>query len=290
MQIKLKNKRYPIVFVLPGLLIFSFFFVLPFFIALRYSFTNWNFQKSDFIGLNNYISILKNKHMSIAFKNTFLFTIITTFFKTVFGVMLAIILNQKIKLRNLYRTIFYLPAVINMIAVGIVFKALMHPGRGLINIVLKQIGLSSLTHQWLADPKIAIFSICFIEIWKWSGYIMLLILAALQTVPQDYYEAAEIAGANVWQKFYYITVPCIREQLVNSVIISLIGGLKVFDTVLATTGGGPGYSTQVFNSIIYKSYSMNLQGEACAGTVLLSLFILIITLFSYRTLTGRNKQ
>lgn len=286
----IKTKNYPLLFLVPGLIIFVCFLLVPFFVAFGYSFTNWNFMKADFIGIKNYINILTNKNMNIAFFNTFIFTIVTTIGKTGLGLVLAVFLNKKFKLTNYLRTTVYMPAVINTVAVGIAFTALMHPSKGLINVSLKMIGLGALTQNWLTNPKLAIYSVCIIEIWKWTGYAMMILLAGMQTVSGDYYEAAEIDGATGWQKFRYITFPLIRPSFNNVIILNLIGGLKVFDIVLTTTGGGPGVSTQVFNSIIYRSFSYNMQGEASAGTVILGIFILVITLLTYRSISRKEVE
>lgn len=285
-----KKKNYPIYFLVPGLLIFTLFFLVPFFVGFGYSFTNWDFIKSDFVGLKNYITILTDPTMNIAFKNTFLFAIVTTVGKVGLGLLLAVFLTRKFALTNYLRTIYYLPAVINTIAIGITFTAMMHPTKGLINTCLEAIGLGQITQSWLADPKLAMLSICFIEIWKWTGYTMMILLAGMQNISSDYYEAAEVDGATGWQKFRYVTLPLLMPSINNAVILSVIGGLKVFDIVLATTGGGPGVTTQVFNSIIYRSYSYNLQGEASAGTIILAVIVLVITLITNKIIVGKEVE
>lgn len=285
-----KKKNYPVYFLIPGILIFVLFFIVPFFVGFGYSFTNWDFIKSDFVGLNNYITILTDPTMNIAFKNTFLFAIVTTVGKVGLGLLLAVFLSRKFFLTNYLRTIYYLPAVINTIAIGITFTAMMHPTKGLINTFLSAIGLEQIAPNWLSDPKIAMLSICFIEIWKWTGYTMMILLAGMQNISQDYYEAAQVDGATGWQKFRYVTLPLLAPSLNNAVILSVIGGLKVFDIVLATTGGGPGVTTQVFNSIIYRSYSYNLQGQASAGTIILAVIVLITTLITNKIIVGKEVE
>lgn len=286
----LKKKQYPVYLAIPGVTLFSVFFILPFLISFRYSFTNWNFRRADFVGLVNYISILKNPHMSIAFKNTFLFTLVTTVGKVSLGMLLAVLLNRKMRTTNYIRTVFYLPAVINSIAVGIVFTSLMHPSKGLINTVLRNIGLGNFQPKWLTDTSIAMWSICLIEIWKWAGYTMMILLAGMQNISQDYYEAAVMDGASKWQQFWKITFPLLMSSINNVVVLSLIGGLKVFDIVVATTGGGPGYATEVFNTMIYNSYSYQKYGEATAGTIVLAAIIIAITLCTYRTIAKNEVE
>ena len=286
----LRKKQYPVYFILPGIFLFVMFFIVPFLVGFRYSFTNWNFKRADFIGLENYISILKNPNMSIAFKNTFLFTIVTTVGKVSIGMLLAVLLNRKLKTTNYLRTVFYLPAVVNSIAVGIVFTSLMHPSKGLINTALRTIGFTGFQPKWLTDTSIAMLSICFIEIWKWSGYTMMILLAGMQNISKDYYEAAIMDGATKWQQFKKITFPLLMASINNVVVLSIIGGLKVFDIVVATTGGGPGYATEVFNTMIYNSYSYQKYVEATAGTTLLAGMILIITLCTYRTIAKNEVE
>lgn len=284
----LTTRNYSSWFLVPGLSIFAVFFMLPFFTALFYSFTNWDFTKADFVGLRNYINVITDENMNIAFRNTFIFTIFTTFFKTLFGLALAVFVNGKLRTKNYLRGIFFMPVVINTIAVGIIFTALMHPSKGLINTGLRAIGLDALAQNWLTDKGLAIYSVSAIETWKWTGFTMVLLIAGLQMISTEYYEAASIDGASKWAQFTHITLPLLRPALVNSVILSIIGGLKVFDMILATTGGGPGVATQVFNTVIYRSFAFNMQGEACAGNVVLSVLIMLITLPTYRIIAGED--
>lgn len=286
----LRKKQYPVYFALPGIILFITFFIVPFLVGFRYSFTNWNFRRADFIGLENYISILKNPNMSIAFKNTFLFTIVTTAGKVCLGMLLAVLLNRKLRTTNYLRTVFYLPAVVNSIAIGIVFTSLMHPSKGLINTVIRGLGMTGFQPKWLTDTRIAMLSICAIEIWKWSGYTMMILLAGMQNISRDYYEAAIVDGATKWQQFRNITLPLLMASVNNVVVLSIIGGLKVFDIVVATTGGGPGYATEVFNTMIYNSYSYQKYGEATAGTTLLAMIILVITLCTYQTIAKNEVE
>lgn len=158
---------------LPAILIYVVFLLIPVLGGLGLSFVKilgFNFQGARFAGLSNYLSVFQQENMLLSVKNSFIFAIITTVCKVTFGLMLALALNKTIRLTKVLRTIFFFPAVINSVAVGIIFQSLMHPSRGLINVFLKSIGLDALALNWLMDPKIAIFSVCIIEIWKWSGY------------------------------------------------------------------------------------------------------------------------
>ena len=243
--------------MLPALLVYALLFVLPALSGLLLSFFNvksFKLSTITFAGLENYATVLRNPYFSIAIKNTLLFAVVTTLGKVIFGMALALLVNQRFHGVNYMRTVFFLPAVLNNVAVGLVFRSMMHPS-GLINQTLSAMGLDMLMHNWLTDAKIAIFSCAFVEIWKWTGYTMVIFLAGLQSIDKTYYEAAQLDGATYWQQLRSVTIPLIMPALNNAVVISVVGGLKVFDIVQSLTNGGPGNATSVFGTLIYSSFS-----------------------------------
>ena len=282
-----KNKRYPALFMAPGVLIYGVFFILPVLIGVWYSFTNWNFTRADFVGLMNYKNIISDPSIKRALLNTIIFTVVTTVGKVGLGLALAVFLNRKLHLRNYLRGISFFPAIISTVAVGIVFTAILHP-YGLLNQFFRALGLDFMAKNWLTDTKLALLSVCGVEIWKWSGFNMVIILAGLQAVPPEYQEAATIDGANAWQRFWRVTCPLILPAFNNAFVNSLIGGLKVFDIIVATTNGGPGVTTQVMNTMIYRSFSFNMQGEANAGYVLLAVIVALFAVSSYSIIRKRE--
>lgn len=282
-----KNKRYPALFMAPGVLIYGVFFILPVLIGVWYSFTNWNFTRADFVGLMNYKNIISDPSIKRALLNTIIFTVVTTVGKVGLGLALAVFLNRKLHLRNYLRGISFFPAIISTVAVGIVFTAILHP-YGLLNQFFRALGLDFMAKNWLTDTKLALLSVCGVEIWKWSGFNMVIILAGLQAVPPEYQEAATIDGANAWQRFWRVTFPLILSAFNNAFVNSLIGGLKVFDIIVATTNGGPGVTTQVMNTMIYRSFSFNMQGEANAGYVLLAVIVALFAVSSYSIIRKRE--
>ena len=282
-----KNKRYPALFMAPGVLIYGVFFILPVLIGVWYSFTNWNFTRADFVGLMNYKNIISDPSIKRALLNTIIFTVVTTVGKVGLGLALAVFLNRKLHLRNYLRGISFFPAIISTVAVGIVFTAILHP-YGLLNQFFRALGLDFMAKNWLTDTKLALLSVCGVEIWKWSGFNMVIILAGLQAVPPEYQEAATIDGANAWQRFWRVTVPLILPAFNNAFVNSLSGGLKVFDIIVATTNGGPGVTTQVMNTMIYRSFSFNMQGEANAGYVLLAVIVALFAVSSYSIIRKRE--
>ena len=162
----------------------------------------------------------------------------------------------------------------------------MHPTNGLINGFLNAARLGGLAQSWLIDTNIAIFSICAIEIWKWSGFTMVILLSGMQTIGKEYYEAAEIDGAGGWKKFRYVTFPLLLPAFNNALILNIIGGLKVFDLIQATTQGGPGTATEVFGTIIFKSFGSGRLGEGCAASILLALVIALIAMHTYKYISN----
>lgn len=287
------SKRYSYALAMPGLLLYVVFFIVPAIGGLLLSFVKvlgFDLRTASFAGLSNYINVFTQPSMRVAIYNSFVFAVITTVFKMLIGLALAVALNQKLVMTNALRTIFFLPAVINTVAVGLIFSSMMHPANGLINTALTTLGLESLTRSWLTDKNIAIFSVCAIEIWKWSGYTMVILLSGMQTIDKGYLEAAEIDGANGWQKFRHITIPLLLPSINNALILSIIGGLKVFDLIQATTQGGPGTATEVFNTIIYKCFGSGRLGEGCAASILLAIIIAMIAIPTYKYIADREVE
>ena len=282
------SQIYPYSFLVPGTLLYMALFILPVCFTVYYSFRNWDLFTSNYIGFDNFVNLLTDPELNIAFKNTLVFAIVTTIGKCVLGLILAVFLNNQFKVTNFLRTIFFLPAVLSTITVGIVFSALLHPEVGLINIFLRSLGLGFLAQDWLTNIHLAIYSVSFVEIWKWTGFTMVIFLGALQSISREYYEAAEIDGASKTKQFTNITIPLIMPAINNAVVISLIGGIGVFDIVAVLTNGGPGNATQVFGTVIFKSFGMGLQGEACAAQIIMSVLIMAVSLFTYSVI--RKKE
>lgn len=285
-----KNQCYPYSFLLPGTILYLTLFIIPVIFTVYYSFMNWDLMSSNYVGLYNYINVITDSALNIAFKNTFIFTIITSVLKCFLGLLLAILLNRRFALTNFLRTVYFLPAVLSTVSIGIVFSAILHPEVGLVNILLRKAGLELFALNWLGDIKLAIFSVCGIEIWKWTGFTMVIFLAGLQSISNEYYEAASIDGATRMQQFTKITLPMIMPAVNNAVVISLMGGLKVFDIIQVSTGGGPGNATLVFSNIIFKAFGQNLQGEACAAQVVLSILVTVTAMVTYTTIRKREVE
>lgn len=289
----MKKSYYKYWMTVPCMAIWLVFFLLPVLLGIGFSFINiqgLDFSTVRFVGIQHYIDVLTTASMSIAIKNSLIFALLTSVLKVGLGMLLAIFLNSKMKTSNIMRTVFFLPAVMSSVAVGVIFKAMMHPSQGTINNLLRLAGLEALCQNWLTDPKIAIFSISFVEVWRWTGFTMVILLAGLQSIDQSYYEATELDGASAWQKFRYVTFPLVMPAFTNAVVINLIGGLKAFDIVQTLTAGGPGKATEVFGTLIYRSFGGGRYGEGCAASIILSILLLIIVFPLYKFLTGKEVE
>ena len=287
------RKIYAFYLLIPALVVYLVLFVLPSVFGLVLSFFNvksFNLAKITPAGWRNYINVFSDRNLKIAIKNTLIFSVVTTVGKVGLGMVFALFVHRKFHGVRYLKTVLFLPAVLNNIAVGLVFRALLHPTTGLINRVLVSAGLEVLAQNWLTDPTIAIFSCGFVEIWKWSGYTMIILLAGLQAIDKSYYEAADIDGATGFKKFRTITVPLMMPAINNALVINLVGGLKVFDIVQALTKGGPGSATSVFGTIVYSSFANGRYGQGCAAGIVLCIGVMLIVLPTYRFIASKEVE
>ena len=282
----MKNKQYPIYFSFGALILYSVFFVIPSFIGFYYSFTDWNRYSSElnFVGFDNFNTILfSNINYLQSIKNTLIFTVITIMLKTVIALLLALLLTSGVrKFTNVHRMIIYLPAIVPMIVVGIVFKSILHPSTGVLNQFLTAIGLDFLAQGWLTNPKLALYSVIFVDTWKGIGYIMVILIAGLEAIPREYYEAAKIDGARAWDELRTITIPLLMPALTVVIVLNLLYGLKVFDIVYVLTNGGPGYATETVYTIVFKEFSKGRYGISTALSTLLFVIMTFLGFFVIR--------
>ena len=277
-----RKKLYPWYFTSGALILFFLLCFLPGIIGILYSFTDWNSftDKINFVGLKNYLEVFKGKpEYRIDIWNTVVFTTITTIMKTVVGLILALLLTQKvIKLKNFHRMVIFSPQVMSFLVVGLVFKSMLHPQTGFLNNFLNSIGLNFLAMNWLTDLKTVFPTVMSVDVWKGMGYIMVVIIAGLMSISPEYYEAASIDGANFFQKFRFITLPLLKPIIVNVTILNVTYGFRVFDVIYSLTNGGPGSSTEVINTAVYKSFS---KGDYAMGTTLSSILFFVLLFFLY---------
>ncbi|SEL97566.1 carbohydrate ABC transporter permease [Paenibacillus sp. OK003] len=274
---KAKN-LYSYYMVFPALLIYSIFFVVPAIAAFYYSFTDWRLDRIDlkFIGWDNFEKIFSDKTLILALKNTAIFAVVTVAGKNIIGLLLAVALNMRLKTKNLLRAIFYSPSILSILVISILFTPMLRT-EGTINRLLEAVGLHSLSQAWLTNPSLVIWTIAIVSIWQSAGFQMAIYLAGLQSISQEYYEAATIDGASSWKSFFKITLPLLLPAININLMLTLIGGLKVFSEVYVMTGGGPGNASQVVGTIILRSFG---EGNWGLGTAVNTLLFVVVTIIA----------
>ncbi|MBD3922482.1 sugar ABC transporter permease [Paenibacillus sp. PR3] len=270
------------------MLLYVLLLVIPGVAGIAYAFTDWNSYDSavHWIGLDNFRKVFSGDNMYVSFiRNTLIFTVATIVLKTVIGFFLALLVNKGVRFRNFHRAIMFMPAVVPMLIVGLIFKSVLHPDTGLLNEFLRTIGLGFLAQHWLTDLDFAFKSIIGVDVWKGAGYIMVILLAGLQSIPKDYDEAAEIDGAGYWRRIWNITIPLLMPALTVTLVLNMLYGLKVFDTVYVLTNGGPGYATEVLFTGVFKEFSMGRYGLGTALSTVLFVFMTIIGYFVVKVMS-----
>lgn len=288
-----KNKTY-LLYILPALLFIIIFVYVPIFQNFYFSLFNMNSytDKWTFVGLSHYLNIVKDPIFYTALKNNTLYAVFSLIFQVGFGLFLAILLDSKFvgkKLKVLFRNIYFLPSLISITAVALMFYFIYNPNIGMLNGFLDMLGLGQWKTAWLANPNTAIYSVIAMSQWQYTGYIMVLLLVAIQKIPKDLYEAAEIDGASEIQKAFYITIPGVKGMLVATSIITVIGSFKLFTEVYVTTGGGPYNTTQVLGTYMYRSaFLFDEMGYGSAVAVIIFIITFTTSLLQIK-LSNRNK-
>ncbi|MEU4606180.1 sugar ABC transporter permease [Kribbella sp. NPDC023972] len=263
-------------FYLPTALIYSVLFLVPTFASFYYSLTRWTLFDSKFIGLDNFVMFFQEPALIKGFTNTLIFAVVTSGSKVVLGLLLAVLLTSRIVGRGYLRSVVFFPVLVSTIGVGITFTVLMNPERGIINGALSVVGIDG--PGWLTDPKWALLSIALVDVWKGVGLATLIYIAGIVSIPREYMEAARVDGAGAWESFRRIVLPLSRPATVTVIILSLIGGLRSFELIWAMTRGGPGFTSDVISSVIYKQYQAGFYGLSTAGNVILFLVVTAIVL------------
>lgn len=283
-----KSKIYPWYFAAGALLIYTALSVVPGIIGIGYSFTDWSAYSKElhFVGLENFKEVFSPDQDYLKYiLNTLVFTIVTTVAKTGLGLLFALALSRNIKFKNFHRGVMYMPSVLSILIIGLVFTSILNPKTGLLNEGLRAIGLDGLAQHWLTDPDIAFWSVMGVDIWRGTGYIMTILIVGILAIPQVYYEAAGIDGANGFQKFTYITLPMLKQTLAVTIVLNVLYGLKVFDMVYALTNGGPGHTTEVMYTAVFKQFSQGLYAVGTTISSVMFIFMVIVGYFMIKILT-----
>ncbi len=283
-----RKKILPYLLVSPYIIHFFLFVAFPVGFSIVLTFHKWNIiSPMEYTGLNNYVRLFSDKTFLRSIGNTLIFLVIHIPLQIIFALFLAEVLNQKIKLRGLFRGAFFLPVIVSGVVVTILWQQLFGLDTGLLNRLLTGIGLGKV--GWLTDPDIAMSSIAIMATWKNVGLYIILFLVGLQTVPPQYYEAAELEGATHWQKFFKITLPMINPTIFMVVILSTIGGFSLFIEPYVMTGGGPLNSTISAVLYIYKQgFFYYHMGYAATLGLFFALIILGVVVIQKKFIEKEN--
>ncbi len=276
----MKNRNlWAIGFVLPALAFYLFVVVVPSLRGVAYAFSDWSGLTQNFkwIGFHQFKRVFDDVDTRSALGHTFFIAFGITILQNLLGLLLALGLFSKIRSRNFLRTILFAPAVVAPVATAYLWQYMYAP-HGPINSFFKLIGLERLNKEWLGDPSIVLWSIVVVVIWQFAGYSMVIFLAGLEGVPIELVEAAEIDGANYFQRFFFVVRPFLYPAITVNLMLSLIGGFKLFDQVFILTGGGPGQASQTISTLMYRNAF--LFGEFSFSTALAVLLTLLVAFFS----------
>ncbi len=283
---KIRNFIGDYIFILPAVVLFSVFSLYPLFEVFHLSFTGWDgiAAAKPSVGLDNFKDLFTdNPVFWLSMRNAFFVTALALTAQNLLALFLALICDRDIRGGNIYRVIFYLPPVLSGIVVGLIWNWIYDGNYGLLNHFLNFIGLGNLARAWLSDPRSALTAVAVVHMWKGFGWGFVILLAGLQSIPRELYEAARVDGANTWIVFKNITAPLMIPVFILVSILTILGTMQIFDIIIATTGGGPGYHTEVpITRIVATMLGSSKFGYACAMGVVFGLILLGISMIQIR--------
>jgi raffinose/stachyose/melibiose transport system permease protein len=277
------------IFLLPAGALYALIVLVPAAQGVFFSFTDWNGLTPHwhFIGWQNYTSILHNSVSMQAIVNTAIYAVVTMIFINLLGLLFALGLSSKIKSRHVLRVVFFLPVVLLSVVVGYLWDYLFQPG-GVVTSALHLIGFANADPLWLGNPNIVVYSICIIAIWQYTGFVMVIYLAGLEGVPREQIEAAHLDGAGPLMRFWHVIRPALGPAFVVCVLLTLIGGLTLFDQIWVTTQGGPANTSQSISTLVYQTaFQYGELGQGTALAVVLAVWVAGIGFVQYRIQSRR---
>lgn len=281
------KKRTILLYMLPALLLLACFVFLPIVLNFVYALFRWSSFSTNwkFVGLDNFKRLFSDSVVWSAFRNNVLYAVISLVFQVGGSMVIAAVLEERWirRLQPMFRTIFFLPSMISLAVVGILWQTIYNPNLGIINPLLEKLGLGVLAMDWLGNTHTAIFAVIAVSQWQYFGYTMVLFLVAMQRVPEELYESAYIDGATPFQRFIHVTVLNIKEILVVNCVTTVIGAFQVFDEVYVMTAGGPGKASEVLGTYLYRTGFRNDEmGYASAIAVLIFLVTFVLSIGQMR--------
>lgn len=283
----MKNRKMLLLFLLPGTLLYLCLFVYPTLAGLFYSFTDWDGVSPDFhmVGMENY----KNSFNNIVFQKTILnnvkFMLSVVIVQTIVSLVLALLLAKNTRTRVFLRALYFFPAILSSVSVGLIWSFIYDPTMGMLNLALNAGQLPFLSRNWIGDKEIAIYSIAFVQVWAHAGQMMIVFIAGLQSIPAELYESARMDGGSRWQVFRSITWPLLAPSATIVVAYTTIQSFKAFDLIFVMTDGGPNYATEILSTYIYHTAFSGYQfGLASAGSMIFLVVLALLTFIQFRAL------
>ena len=288
----LRDKKAICVFVLPAFIFFFAMVILPIIMSGYYSFLEWDgMGEGKFIGLKNYIELFTsyNKAFPKAIFNSVILAAMSVFIQLPISLVLALILARGIKGEKFYRTVYFMPVIISTVVIGQLWQKIYHYEYGIVNMILRKVGLENLVRDWLGDTKTALICVFIVIIWQYIGYHMLLMYSSAKSIPEELYEAAKIDGANEITTAFKITIPLMKPILNVCVTYAIVGSLKIFDLVYVLTGGGPLKSTEVPSTLMFTTiFFRNEYGYGSAMAIFIVIECLVFTVLVQKIFKSEN--
>jgi multiple sugar transport system permease protein len=276
-------------FILPNFVGFALFTLIPMLAAFVLAFMDWDaFGVPEWVGLKNFQHLLNDENVGVALRNTLYYAAGHIPLTLVASLALALVLDRKLRGVNFFRTAAFFPYITSLVAVAVVWNMLFNPTAGPVNQLLEALGVSD-PPRWVASTDWAMPAVIVTSVWRDMGYYMVLYLAGLQTIPKEYYEAARVDGAGAWQRFWSITVPCLRPTTFFVLVMLTIQSFKVLDLIVVMTDGGPGRSTLVLAQLVYREgITEGKFGYSSAIALVLFVIVLTVTVVQFRLNERRN--
>ena len=287
----LSKKSTKIIMIMPAVILFTVFFLAPIFISVYYSFTDFSgIGAAKFIGFKNYQVLLKDKFFFIALKNTFIILIGITITILPLSLIVALLLEKPFRGSGVVQSMIFAPNVIAPILVGLIWLFILDPKMGMINAILRSIGLSDYQQQWIGGKTLTPYSVAFVYLWQVLGFYTTINMAGLRSIPADIYEAAEIDGANYFQRIRKITIPMMKNTIVINTILIITGGFKIFETVKQLTNGGPNHMSDVLVTYMYDTtFTSSRYGYGMAVATVSFVLCLIFSII-YLVNVGKSLE
>jgi hypothetical protein len=287
----LSKKSTKIIMIMPAVILFTVFFLAPIFISVYYSFTDFSgIGAAKFIGFKNYQVLLKDKFFFIALKNTFIILIGITITILPLSFIVALLLEKPFRGSGVVQSMIFAPNVIAPILVGLIWLFILDPKMGMINAILRSIGLSDCQQQWIGGKTLTPYSVAFVYLWQVLGFYTTINMAGLRSIPADIYEAAEIDGANYFQRIRKITIPMMKNTIVINTILIITGGFKIFETVKQLTNGGPNHMSDVLVTYMYDTtFTSSRYGYGMAVATVSFVLCLIFSII-YLVNVGKSLE